>query len=154
MSKILDAEKNEKGSLCVLYRKETWSSKLQRAPRQCRRKHTLRSVSVRTCVTDTLACTRAALTLPQLKFFVPVGARVHRRRRTRCSLILLLLPGSRVMFSRIILYIYIYIFRDFSYPFFFSNYFYKYISTRSFFIIWNSYLFDNWRKNLIFNFKY
>lgn len=108
MSKILDAEKNEKGSLCVLYRKETWSSKLQRAPRQCRRKHTLRSVSVRTCVTDTLACTRAALTLPQLKFFVPVGARVHRRRRTRCSLILLLLPGSRVMFSRIILYIYIF----------------------------------------------
>lgn len=108
MSKILDAEKNEKGSLCVLYRKETWSSKLQQAPRQCRRKHTLRSVSVRTCVTDTLACTRAALTLPQLKFFVPVGARVHRRRRTRCSLILLLLPGSRVMFSRIILYIYIY----------------------------------------------
>lgn len=108
MSKILDAEKNEKGSLCVLYRKETWSSKLQQAPRQCRRKHTLRSVSVRTCVTDTLACTRAALTLPQLKFFVPVGARVHRRRRTRCSLILLLLPGSRVMFSRIILYIYIF----------------------------------------------
>lgn len=108
MSKILDAEKNEKGSLCVLYRKETWSSKLQQAPRQCRRKHTLRSVSVRTCVTDTLACTRAALTLPQLKFFVPVGARVHRRRRTRCSLILLLLSGSRVMFSRIILYIYIF----------------------------------------------
>lgn len=108
MSKILDAEKNEKGSLCVLYRKETWSPKLQQAPRQCRRKHTLRSVSVRTCVTDTLACTRAALTLPQLKFFVPVGARVHRRRRTRCSLILLLLPGSRVMFSRIILYIYIF----------------------------------------------
>lgn len=151
MSKILDAEKNEKGSLCVLYRKETWSSKLQQAPRQCRRKHTLRSVSVRTCVTDTLACTRAALTLPQLKFFVPVGARVHRRRRTRCSLILLLLPGSRVMFSRIILYIY---FQGFFLSLFFSNYFYKYISTRSFFIIWNSYLFDNWRKNLIFNFRY
>lgn len=108
MPKTLDAEEDGKGSLCALYRKETWSPKLEQAPRQCRRKHTLRSVSVRTCVTDTLACTRAALTLPQLKFFVPAGARVHRRRRTRCSLILLLLPGSRRMFSRIILYIYIY----------------------------------------------
>lgn len=137
MPKTLDAEEDGKGSLCALYRKETWSPKLEQAPRQCRRKHTLRSVSVRTCVTDTLACTRAALTLPQLKFFVPAGARVHRRRRTRCSLILLLLPGSRRMFSRIILYIYIYI-KDFSYLSFFLIIFTSmYLPSRSSFIILN-----------------
>lgn len=111
--------------------------------------NTLRSVSVRTCVTDTLACTRAALTLPQLKFFVPAGARVHRRRRTRCSLILLL-PGSKRMFSRI--FIYIYTIRDFSYLSFFSNYFYKYVSTRQIIFYYfklNSYLFGHYSREEI-----
>lgn len=146
MPKTLNAEEDGKGSLCV--RKETWSPKLEQAPRQCRRKHTLRSVSVRTCVTDTLACTRAALTLPQLKFFVPAGARVHRRRRTRCSLILLFLPRSRRMFFRIILYIYI--IRDFSYLPFFPNYFYyKYVSTGQIIFYYfklNCYLFGNYSR--------
>lgn len=149
MPKILNSEEDGKGSLCALYRKETWSPKLEQAPRQCRRKHTLRSVSVRTCVTDTLACTRAALTLPQLKFFVPAGARVHRRRRTRCSLILLL-PGSKRMFSRI--FIYIYTIRDFSYLSFFSNYFYKYVSTRQIIFYYfklNSYLFGHYSREEI-----
>lgn len=144
MPKTLNAEEDGKGSLCALYRKETWSPKLEQAPRQCRRKHTLRSVSVRTCVTDTLACTRAALTLPQLKFFVHACTDGDARDA--------LLSFSSYQdrgecFSGLF---YIYIIRDFSYLPFFPNYFYyKYVSTGQIIFYYfklNFYLFGNYSR--------